>query len=703
MMLQIVPYQYLYKETDFSGKLAGHSSYLSHFFYPQALFLGVYKTDSMRFLLSGLLIFFTPAIFAAPVVKIIPFGKNGSIRYDLQTGVFDVKMGRTTLLKGVSGSFRSDAGRTERMPAAVEQSENIFVDRLGMGKRYVFTGMAGSLRVSRFFYVYEGINGFYTEVVLAGQGAGSREIKVLDAHNGSGYEKALIVPFDNDTWVKYRAERADTVNGVSSEVTVLFNKTGYRGLIIGSATQTDWKTGIVMNGRRLQVIAGFTDRQVTRDVAVHGRVSEGDTLCRSPRILLMAANDWRDGMERYAAQIAVWGQRYNMKPFYGGKPFAWNSWGSMQTKLSLAGAQKVNSFFADSIPQFRSAAGEVYIDLDSYWDNLAKGGMTGDFSQLTAFCEDCRRKGLKPGIYWAPFVDWGKNERPVEGSSWNYKDTWTRVRGQYHELGGCRAMDPTHPGTRDRIACLIKRFKECGFEMIKIDFIGHAAIEADHFYDTTVHTGMQAFRKGMEYLCDQLGNQMLIYAAISPNIATARYVHMRRIACDAFKSINETSYTLNGTTFGWWLRYLYNYIDADHVVFDGETPGANRARLASAIVTGSVVLGDDFSVAKNWSFVKSLVQLPGVLEVVRQTPPFIPVDFPGGDGAAQCFISSTKDTAYLAVFNYGQETAAVQTHALLPATAEVTELFSGQLYTGRRNKITLPPADAAIFRIVTRF
>ncbi len=39
-------------------------------------------------------------------------------------------------------------------------------------------------------------------------------------------------------------------------------------------------------------------------------------------------------------------------------------------------------------------------------------------------------------------------------------------------------MDPTHPATRDRIAYLIKRFRETGFEMIKIDFIGHAAIEA---------------------------------------------------------------------------------------------------------------------------------------------------------------------------------------------------------------------------------
>lgn len=72
--------------------------------------------------------------------------------------------------------------------------------------------------------------------------------------------------------------------------------------------------------------------------------------------------------------------------------------------------------------------------------------------------------------------------------------------------------------------------------MIKLDFLGHGAIEADSFYDKTVTTGMQAFKKGMEFIVDQAGGQMLIYASICPNMATAPYVHMRRISCDSFNS-----------------------------------------------------------------------------------------------------------------------------------------------------------------------
>ncbi len=71
--------------------------------------------------------------------------------------------------------------------------------------------------------------------------------------------------------------------------------------------------------------------------------------------------------------------------------------------------------------------------------------------------------------------------------------------------------------------------------MIKIDFLGHGALESDHFYDPEITTGMQAYHIGMKFIDSVLDNTMLLYAAISPTMATAPYVHMRRIACDAFQ------------------------------------------------------------------------------------------------------------------------------------------------------------------------
>ena len=102
---------------------------------------------------------------------------------------------------------------------------------------------------------------------------------------------------------------------------------------------------------------------------------------------------------------------------------------------------------------------------------------------------------------------------------------------------------------------------------------------------------MQAFNQGMAFVDSVLGGQMLVYAAISPNIATARYVHMRRIGCDAFSAIDNTEYTLNSSGYGWWQSGIYDFVDADHVVFSNAPDGVNRARLVASIVDIGRTLG----------------------------------------------------------------------------------------------------------------
>ena len=215
-------------------------------------------------------------------------------------------------------------------------------------------------------------------------------------------------------------------------------------------------------------------------------------------------------------------------------------------------------------------------------------------------------------------------------------------------------MDPTHPATRSRIVKYIDFFKSMGFKMIKIDFLGHATLEADHYYDPHVTTGMEAFCSGMEFLDSVINNKMLVYAAISPNLATARYVHMRRIACDAFKSISETAYTLNSVTYGWWQSHLYNYVDADHVVFKEATLGENRARLASAVVTGTLITGDDYSKSGPWQAKASrLLQNKALLALVGiDGKSFRPYGIHKGHSSGNIFEKRVGNKLYLAVFNY---------------------------------------------------
>ncbi|WP_254412281.1 T9SS type A sorting domain-containing protein [Dyadobacter diqingensis] len=657
----------------------------------------------------------------APDVRSITFGADNRIDYDLNNGYYDVYFNNEKVISDASSSassnsvFKSTVGYTSRV-----YSSNAVTDNFGTGTKHVITMTGtGLLEMQQVFYTYPGKNYFFTETILNGSGSNCYRMSPLTSNlvdiHANADRRALFVPFDNDAWVRYDAKEIRYANFFSSEAGAIYDNTSRKGLVIGSVEHGVWKTGVNLVGEGrgqtayLSVQAGWTQESVTRDKRGHGWVSVGQNSCKSPKIMVSYDTDWRNGFDNYGKANAAAEPRYIFN-WNEATPFGWNSWGAIQSNINLAKAKSVVDFFSTGVPNYRNDDNTLYIDLDSYWDNMSGGGLTGDFSQLTEFANYCKSKGFKPGIYWAPFVDWGKFGRQMEGSTQNYQDAWTKVNGGPQELDGAYALDPTHPGTKDRIQLVIGKFKACGFEMIKIDFLGHAALEADSYYDNTVHTGMEAFKKGMEFLTDQLDGKMLVYAAISPNLATGRYAHMRRIACDSYKDINETSYTLNSTTYGWWQKHIYNYLDADHIVFGNEPDGENRARLASGIVTGALITGDDYSATGTWTAKsQTLLQNADLLNLAKNGLAFSPVEGNTGNQANELFVLTKGSKSYLAIFNYSgsAKTFSVDlTRVGLSGTDVYTtkELFSGASTNQRQMaanaqgtfSITLPAADAAI-------
>jgi alpha-galactosidase len=493
----------------------------------------------------------------------------------------------------------------------------------------------------------------------------------------------------------------------------LYNSDLNEGLVIGSIEHDVWKTGIKVksstaNTASLIAFGGLADSNITHDKIPHGLVADSDTICSSPTILVGRYSDWRKGMEEYAVA-----NRNRISPprisWTKATPVGWNSWGAIQNKINLEKAKAVIDFFADSCKDYRSADGSLYIDLDSFWDNMVKGGLDGDVSELKQFVAYCKSKGFKPGIYWAPFTDWGKYDRKMEGSDYTYAQAWLKQNGKPVEVDGALALDATHPGTKARIAWYLGHLKALGFEMIKIDFLGHGALECDRFFDSTITTGMQAYKVGMVCVTNALDNKMLVYAAISPTMATAPYVHMRRIACDAFSAIDNTEYTLNSTGYGWWQSHLYNFVDADHVVFNRENEGANRARLASALVTGTLITGDDFSSNGPWiNTAKRLLQHKGLLSLIKKRHSFMPLEANTGNKGVEVFVKPNGIlSVYLALFNYSN-TPRTFTIPISRLGLNTLHRYSGVEYFSRSVsswyntiQITVPPSDAMIYHIGT--
>jgi alpha-galactosidase len=645
---------------------------------------------------------------AAGTLQTVTFGTNNSIVYNLGNKTYDVKFnGAAVITKASAYAFSDQQYVSSNFATAVYTSES-FTDNIGSGTKHIFT-LSGNytLGMQQIFYTYTNKNYLAVQVVLTGNGSNCYKMSPLTSYQvtpnfGSGDTRAVFVPYDNDAWVRYNAYPLNAADFTASEVTNIYNNTNRKGLVIGSLEHTKWKTGITVNGggtssAYVSVIAGWTKKEITRDTRGHGWVNVGQTSCPSPKVIISANDDWRSGFEEFAQANAALQPKY-IFDWTAPKPIGWNSWGAMQTSINLTKVNAVTDFFHDDCPAYKTEDNTLFIDLDSYWDNMTD-------AQLAQFVTYAKSKGFKAGIYWAPFVDWGKYNRQVEGSSYSYNQCWTTVNGAPFELDGAYAMDPTSPGTKARIHYFINRFKAAGFEMVKVDFLTHASIEADSFVNYQLHTGMEAYQEGMKYLIDEINGTMLVEAAISPNIATGPYVHVRRIACDAYSSIGDTDYTLNSTTYGWWQNQIYDYLDADHVVFGTVTAGENRARLLSSVVTGTITSGDDFSVAGAWKAkAQSLLQNNDVMNVARADVNFRPADGNTGYNAANIFSATHNDVTYVAVFNYSN--AAVTNNINLSRLGlgsgnyTVKELYSGTTSTTQGTlRVQLPQADAALYAI----
>jgi hypothetical protein len=543
-------------------------------------------------------------------------------------------------------------------------------------------------------FVLGGGNHFLARATVSGAGLATNWISPVVVSTTGGVDvgtygdvRILQVPFDNDAWVSYDA-RPIAGSGTSYEVAAIYDNVTRNGIVVGSVTHDTWKTGVFFvgsNGRldAMNVFGGAVARDRTRDVLPHGKVT-GSSIS-SPTVFVGYAPDWRDLMEQYAdANLAV-------RPplaWKGGVPFGWNSWGKLQQNVSYEKAISASDFVKNNLQNSDfSSDGTVYINLDSYWDNLSS-------AQLDAFVARCHANGQKAGIYWSPFVDWGKTASwQVDGTSYVYGDVWLKdADGKPIEVDGGYAIDPTHPGTKGRVDKFIDDFKRRGFEYVKLDFLGHGALESTVRFDPTVQTGIQAYNHGMRYVLDRIGGSMFVSASIAP-LFPYGYAHARRIACDTYGAalgLTSTRYEMNSASYGWWMNgRLYRFNDPDSMVFEGFSPTDNMSRLVSGVVTGTVFLnGDDLTGPPAQALARAYLTNRRINDVARLGKAFRPVEGNTGTDPSSVLVLHDGGTHYLAVFNFGTGAATTSVHlprAGIDGTVDhtVTDLWSGATSTAR--------------------
>lgn len=515
---------------------------------------------------------------------------------------------------------------------------------------------------------------------------------------------AIFVPYDNDAWVRYGNTPFGDAIPESYEVTALVNAGSREAIIIGSVEHDVWKTGVKVAASEdcsidTLIAYGGASSSLTRDIIPHGMVK--GKVVKSSLILIGRADDWRDGMEEFADVCATIAPKIES---LGGRPFGWNSWGKLQTEISYDKAVEVSDFFKTEL-QNRSFEndGVVYIGLDSFWDY----GFNSE--QHRQFVEYCKSQNQKAGIYYCPFTDWGKNPEATFGEMprYRYRDAYLYGDGKIIEYDGAYALDPTHPAVKARIKRQLREFIDWGYEYVKIDFMGHGACEADRHFDPSVTTGIQAYNHGLKYIDDVVGGKLWINLSIAP-LFPGNYAHSRRIGCDAWADINNTEYTLNALTYGWWLDHVYHYNDADHIVMEGVSEGENRARVTSSAITGVYLLGDDLSENGDMgvkSRVRDFIANPAINLMARECKSFRPVELGEADKAADTFCYRTADFMYVAMFNFSDSTV----RKVVPMSRlglsvigrhDAVELWSSsKMSILETMSVDIPPKDVKVLKI----
>lgn len=522
----------------------------------------------------------------------------------------------------------------------------------------------------------------------------------------SADNRVLTVPFDNDAWIRYKSQsmnRADT----SYEMTTIFNNSTRSGLVLGSVTHDTWKTGIDWKGssNRLNELAvyGGAASDVTRDTQPHGILTGAEL--SSPMIMVGAFSDYRTGLEEYGKANAIITPPLLLNPeLPQGVPVGFNSWGAYEGTLSYQDVVNVSNYYKEHLNDFNNN-GNVFINMDSYWDNL-------NDKQLADAVSVIKGNGQHAGIYWAPFVYWGNNmSQPVEGT--NNKYTYGDIVLKDAEgkplptLDGAFPLDVTHPGAKLRMNYFLDKFKDLGFTFIKLDFLTHGSLEGQHF-DPTVTTGIQAYNEGMRYVKDRLDGKMFISASIAP-IFPSQYAHSRRISCDTYGKINETEYMLNSLTYGFWQNgTIYTYTDPDHLALARASSLTEaRSRMNSGVIAGTVLLGsDDVNDPKAQEYMTALFNNKEVLELALKGKVFKPLEGNTNANAADTFVMKDGNDYYLAVFNYSANASADKTVNLGRAGLDAADSYTMQdLWTGEGSTISgtlalsLQPTESKLVKL----
>lgn len=650
----------------------------------------------------------------------------------------------------VTAILADDSQIDSRNYPAVRLSDDVVNDGYGQGKVYTYTYSGVSPVIEQRIYVYDSLDYFLVEAVLTGENAAASQICPIVSRSTvtlplpTSNNRVYDMPFANDNWATFNSYSWNVSQPMTScEGTALYNVDSRKGIIIGSVDHSTWKSAVTVTPnstnrlRNLTVTAGYVSQRtwdVIKDKASSTRhgIVKGEVVA-SPRFMVGVFEDWRTGLETYGDANTIVCPK--LKWDKDNALFGWQSWGGMEFGLNYTSAMSVLDFYErELLPlNFHNKYGRTLMVLDSGWDALNDG-------QLREYVKKCESLDMVPGIYTTPFSYWGSEQDAINNNTWeggNLGEMALKVNGRYRMINAV-SLDPTHPKVKEWVERTFAKFRDLGFQFVKIDFMNNGSQEADSYYLPEITTGMQAYNYGMDYILKAAGDMMLDFSIAPVFPAKA---HVRRIGCDAWGDLPQSMYTLNCINGSWWLDRCYVFNDPDHMTLskvEFNNKGSNdeqeaRIRFSCGLMTGMTLLGGTYAYegevrnfnGKDYKVVgydeerARVVKFAGnkdLLALGNVGRTFRPVEgtfsekaslFSTNDVSVDSeFILDAGDSFYYAVFNYGtsgndsfKKTPDYNRLGINPDDyTSVTEIWSGEKSTPSALEIYVPVKDVRIYR-----
>lgn len=512
-------------------------------------------------------------------------------------------------------------------------------------------------------------------------------------------QKMLLVPYDNDMWVRY--ESAPLRPGRTSyDITAIYDEKTNNGLIIGALDFTEWKNAVQCSStdaRCYTAFSGIADAG-THDCMPHGTLI-GDTVTSS-RFMCGWYDDIRFGLEEYG-RVCMEG-----KPSFswnGPVPFGWNSFAGVSFEMPLIQHWKEASrFIKEETPNFCDNNGVTYINLDANFFLSKK--------ELRNAIKEMHERGQKAGSYMAPLISHSLlGMIPLRGSAGKtmksiaMKDSEGKT---FPAVDGSVPVDITLPAAEKNLRLWIQELVDDGFDYIKIDFLSHGAVEGPR-HDKNVRTGRQALSRIYDILREELdpekiGREIFVDLSIAP-LFPAGGGHARRCCCDAFGHHEDVRYVLNALNFGWWTSgTLYRFADPDHTVLYHAFPdkreatdlNSARSRFLASAISGTVMLlsdnygptGEETDVQNAKERAVELANNPEINRIARIGTAFRPLELKSD--TADLYYLHHDGSIYVAVFNFDSQDKEMMIPVEkigAPRAGNVSHLWSGksEIYDGK--------------------